>query len=122
MDGAIPPWGEKNSVEEEAQVQEGAGGLLLVAAAAATGLLSKLDEAIGGCSPTTQKSLLSSSPPCLRQLMLTLLFLPLGGLYRTHDLRSYTGDALAVVTGRHRAYGYCHTERDLASTREGEWG
>jgi len=46
--------------------------------------------------------------------MLTLLFFPLGGLHRTHDLRSYTGNALAVVTGRSRAYGYCHTERFLS--------
>jgi hypothetical protein len=46
--------------------------------------------------------------------MLTLLFFPLGGLHRTHDLRSYSGNALAVVTGRHRAYGYCHTERFLS--------
>ena len=46
--------------------------------------------------------------------MLTLLFFPLGGLHRTHDLRSYTGNALGVVTGRHRAYGYCHTERFLS--------
>ena len=46
--------------------------------------------------------------------MLTLLFLPLSGLRRTHDLRGYTGDALAVVTGRRRAYGYCHTERFLS--------
>jgi hypothetical protein len=42
------------------------------------------------------------------------LFLPLGSLHRTHDLRGYTGDALAVVTGRQRAYGYCHTERFLS--------
>ena len=46
--------------------------------------------------------------------MLTLLFFPLGGLHRTHDLRSYSGNVLAVVTGRHRAYGYCHTERFLS--------
>lgn len=46
--------------------------------------------------------------------MLTLLFLPLSGVRRTHDLRGYTADALAVVTGRHRAYGYCHTERFLS--------
>jgi len=55
--------------------------------------------------------------------MLTLLFLPLSGLRRTHGLRSYTGNALAVVTGRHRAYGYCHTERflsQLAKTKGSE--
>jgi len=46
--------------------------------------------------------------------MLTLLFFPLGALHRTHDLRSYTGNMLVAVTGRSRAYGYCHTERFLS--------
>ncbi len=115
MDGAIQPArGEKNPAEEEAKVQEGVGGLLLLAAAHETGLLPDLEQAIGSCEPTTPRSLLSSSPQCLRQLLLTLLFLPLNGLHRTYDLRSYSGDALAVVTGRHRAYGYCHTERFLS--------
>jgi len=36
------------------------------------------------------------------------------GLRRTWDLRSYTGQALALLTDRHRAYGYRHTERFLA--------
>jgi hypothetical protein len=98
----------------EASVQEGAAGLLLVAAAHETGLLSQLETAVASCEPTRAHSLLSSSPHCRRQLLLTLLFLPLGGLRRTHDLRGYTGDALAVVTGRPRAYGYCHTERFLS--------
>jgi hypothetical protein len=115
MGGATHPAGrEKNHGAVEANVQEGAGGLLLVAAAHETGLLSDLETAIASCQPTTAQSLLSSSSHCLRQLMLTLLFLPLGSLHRTHDLRGYTGDALAVVTGRHRAYGYCHTERFLS--------
>src|SRR5712664_383923 len=115
MAGATPPaWREKNHGAVEANIQEGAGGLLLVAAAHETGLLSELETAITSCQPATVRSLLSSSSHCLRQLLLTLLFLPLGGLRRTHDLRSYTGDALAVVTGRHRAYGYCHTERFLS--------
>jgi hypothetical protein len=115
MDGAIQPArGEKNPAEEEAKVQEGVGGLLLLAAAHETGLLLDLEQAIGSCEPTTPRSLLSSSPQCLRQLLLTLLFLPLNGLHRTYDLRSYSGDALAVVTGRHRAYGDCHTERFLS--------
>jgi len=95
-------------------VQEGVGGLLLLAAAHETGLLSDLETAIASCEPTTARSLLSSSPQCRRQLMLTLLFLPLSGLHRTYDLRSYTGNALAVMTGRSRAYGYCHTERFLS--------
>jgi len=115
MGGATQPAGrEKNHGAVEANVQEGAGGLLLLAAAHETGLLSDLETAIASCQPTTTQSLLSSSSHCLRQLMLTLLFLPLGSLHRTHDLRGYTGDALAVVTGRHRAYGYCHTERFLS--------
>jgi hypothetical protein len=98
----------------EANVQQGAGGLLLLAAAHETGLLTELSTAIASCEPTTARSLLSSSPHCRRQLMLTLLFFPLGGLHRTHDLRSYSGNVLPVVTGRHRAYGYCHTERFLS--------
>ena len=115
MAGATPPAGrEKNHGAVEANVQEGAAGLLLVAAAHETGLLSELETAIASCEPTTPRSLLSSSPHCRRQMLLTLLFLPLGSLHRTHDLRSYTGNTLAVVTGRHRAYSYCHTERFLS--------
>ncbi len=115
MGGATQPVGrEKNHGAVEASVQEGAGGLLLLAAVHETGLLSERETAIASCEPTTPHSLLSSSPQCRRQLLLTLPFLPLGGLRRTHDLRGYTGDALAVVTGRPRAYGYCHTERFLS--------
>ncbi len=121
MDGATQPARrEKNPAGEEANVQQGVGGLLLLAAAQETGLLSNLETAIASCKPTTPQSLLSSSPHCLRQLMLTLLFLPLSGLRRTHDLRGYTADALAVVTGRHRAYGYCHTERFLSQFAKAE--
>jgi hypothetical protein len=104
----------KNLARGEVNVQQGAGGLLLLAAAHETGLLASLETAIASCEPTTIRSLLSSSPRCRRQLLLTLLFLPLGSLRRTYDLRGYTADALAVVTGRHRAYGYCHTERFLS--------
>src|SRR2546421_10301824 len=115
MDGATQPARrEKNQGGVQTNVEEGAGGLLLLAAAHETGLLCDLETAIAPCEPTTARSLLSSSSHCLHQLLLTLLFLPLGSLHRTHDLRSYTGDALAVVTGRHRAYGYCHTERFLS--------
>jgi hypothetical protein len=115
MDGATQPAKrEKKQGGMQTTVEEGAGGLLLLAAAHETGLLCDLETAIASCEPTTPRSLLSSSPRCLRQLILTLLFLPLGGLSRTHDLRSYTGNVLAVVTGRSRAYGYCHTERFLS--------
>ena len=47
------------------------------------------------------------SPPkraIVARLILTLLFLPVAGLARTWDLRSYTGTMLALVTGRERAY------------------
>ena len=46
--------------------------------------------------------------------MLTLLFLGVVGLRRTWDLRGYTGDALALLSGRKRAYGYFHMERLLS--------
>ena len=55
----------------------------------------------------------SRSAP-LRGLLLTLLFLQAVGLKRTWDLRGYTGQALALLTSRHRAYGYRHIERFLA--------
>jgi hypothetical protein len=46
-------------------------------------------------------------------LLLTLLFLNAVGLRRTRDLRGYTEQALGLLTGRRRAYGYWHTERFL---------
>jgi hypothetical protein len=49
-----------------------------------------------------------------RMLVLTLLFLGVVGLRRTWDLRGYTGDALGLLSGRQRAYGYFHTERLLS--------
>ncbi len=49
-----------------------------------------------------------------RSLLLTLLFLNAVGLRRTRDLRGYTDQALGLLTGRRRAYGYWHTERFLA--------
>ncbi len=54
-----------------------------------------------------------SQPTTLRSQLLTLLFLEAVGLRRTWDLRSYTGQALALLTGRRLAYGYRHTERFL---------
>ncbi len=55
-----------------------------------------------------------SQPATLRRQVLTLLFLEAVGLRRTWDLRGYTGQALAFLTGRRLAYGYRHTERFLA--------
>ncbi len=51
-------------------------------------------------------------------LVRTLLFLEAVGLDRTWDLRSYTGDALGMLTGRARAYGYFHTERFLSQVAQ----
>lgn len=47
-------------------------------------------------------------------LLLTLLFLAVAGLHRTWDLRSYTGETLALLSGRKRGYGYRHVERFLS--------
>ncbi len=96
--------------------QEGAGNLLLLAAAQETKLLSCLEMALIPTLSTTDLSLrvTRSRPATLRGLLFTLLFLQAVGLRRTWDLRGYTGQALALLTGRQRAYGYRHTERFLA--------
>ena len=92
--------------------QEGVGSLLLLAAAHETGLITALTEALPGPAPTSRLGRMSRTT--IRALLLTLLFLAVVGLRRTWDLRSYTGDALALLTGRLWAYGYRHVERFLA--------
>jgi hypothetical protein len=89
---------------------------LLLAAVQETELLSGLERALTSSLSTSGPSLrvARSQPVTLRCLLLTLLFLQAVGLRRTWDLRGYTGQALALLTGRHRAYGYRHTERFLA--------
>src|SRR5258707_9242011 len=64
------------------------------------------DPTIPGLSPP--------NPAVVARLLLTLLFLPVAGLARPWDLRSYTGTMLAVLTGRQRAYSQRYTERFLA--------
>jgi len=49
-----------------------------------------------------------------RALPLPLLFLNAVGLRRTWDLQGYAGDALALLSGRGRAYGYHHVKRFLS--------
>ncbi len=93
--------------------QEGAAGLLLVAVAHETGLLERLEQATAPCATTSSGSCILSSRT-RSQLLLTLWLLNAVGLRRTSDLRSYTGDALGLLTGRKRAYGYFHVERFLA--------
>ncbi len=95
---------------------EQAGGLLLLAAATETGLLTQLEQALPppvvppdpACLP------LAGSAAVPRGLLLTLLFLGTVGLQRTWDLRGYTADGLALLTGRPRAYGYRYTEAFLS--------
>jgi len=94
--------------------QEGIGSLLLLAAAQQTGLLSRLVTALMQLADPTIPGLSPPNPAVVARLLLTLLFLPVAGLARTWDLRSYTGTMLAVVTGRQRAYSQRYTERFLA--------
>jgi len=100
----------------QSEWQEGALGLLLLAAAELTALLSHLQTALPPSLLTGHPSLRLAHclPATLRRQLLTLLFLEAVGLRRTWDLRGYTGQALALLTDRHRAYGYRHTERFLA--------
>lgn len=107
---------EKNQLNEspsESTWQEGAGSLLLLAAAHETGLITALEQAL----PTGEQvapRLAHTTPATRRQSLLTLLFLGVVGLRRTCDLRGYTGEALARLSGRRRAYGFWHTERFLS--------
>jgi len=102
----------------ETQWREGAGALLLVAAAHETGLLETFEHALSTCASHTVSRLVHLSSSSRQSLLQTLLFLGVVGLARTWDLRGYTGDALGVLTGRSRAYGYFHTERILSQVAQ----
>jgi hypothetical protein len=99
----------------EPEWQEGAGGVLLLAAAHETALLSQLEAAVLASQDTPK----ASQPPAQRRsqpqrtLLLTLVFLNAVGLHRPWDLRTYTGSALGLLTGRPRPYSYRHIERFL---------
>jgi hypothetical protein len=98
----------------ESQWLAGAGGLLLLAAAQETDLLPTLEAALASGEAGPQPRLAHLTAPSRRMLLLTLLFLGAVGLRRTCDLRGDSGDALGVLTGRKRAYGYAHVERFLS--------
>jgi hypothetical protein len=104
----------RDHVSVEPGYSEGAGGLLLLAAASETGLLTQLENALPQDAPSPHPPLTGSSAVVRQRLLLTLLFLGAVGLHRTWDLRSYTGESLALLTGRKRAYGYRHTEAFLS--------
>jgi hypothetical protein len=84
----------------------------LLAAAHETGLIQQLMAAMPVGQPGSR--LAQSQADSRRQLLLTLLFLGAVGLARPWELRSYSGDGLALLTGRRWAYGYVHTDRFLA--------
>jgi hypothetical protein len=87
----------------------------LLAAAHQTGWLSSLETTISEKLPTADPGsrLAHSQPATRRSQLLTLLFLEAVGLQRTWDRLRYTSQALALLTGRHLAYGYRQTERFL---------
>ncbi|HEX4206862.1 MAG TPA: hypothetical protein VHZ51_22200 [Ktedonobacteraceae bacterium] len=88
--------------------------MLLLAAATETGLLTQLENALPTAVAPVYPPLAGSSAVAHQRLLLTLLFLGAVGLHRTWDLRGYTGDGLARLSGRKRAYGYRYTEAFLS--------
>jgi hypothetical protein len=80
--------------------QEGIGSLLLLAAAHQTGLLAPLATTIQRVASAAASRRLPLNLAVIERLLLTLLFLPVAGLARTWDLRTYSGTLLALVTGR----------------------
>lgn len=94
--------------------QEGIGSLLLLAAAHQTGLLAELDTTVQSVANSGCTNGLPLSRAVRERLMLTLLFLPVAGLARTWDLRTYTGTMLALLTGRGCAYSYAYVEQFLS--------
>ncbi len=87
--------------------------MLLLAAAHETGVITALEQVL----PTGAQAdprLTHATPATRRQSLLTLLFLGVVGLRRPWELRGYTGEALALLTGRRQAYGYFQCERFLA--------
>src|SRR5438132_4040947 len=112
-DATIAPT-EKKLNQARPVWQEGIGCLLLLAAAQQTGLLERLVSTVMGLADPTIPGLSSPNPAVVERLILTLLFLPVAGLARTWDLRSYTGTMLALLTGRGCAYSYAYVEQFLS--------
>src|SRR6266480_7406671 len=112
--GTVEGTCEKKLTEQEPVWQEGIGSLLLLAAAHQTGLLATLGTTIQSIASTVLPSGLPLNLAVVERLMLTLLFLPVAGLARTWDLRTYTGTMLALLTGRGCAYSNAYVEQFLS--------
>src|SRR5437660_1480642 len=90
-------------IEQGVSAHEHASGLLLLAAANETGLIAHLTDALPPEQKEGRPPLMGSSMAVRQRLVFTLLFLEAVGLHRTWDLRSYTADGLALLTGRKQA-------------------
>jgi len=88
--------------------------LLLLAAAQASGLLAVLSKILVTNSPERPANNGRTALDSQQQLLQTLLFMPVVQVYRSYDLRSYSGDGLALLSERSRAFGYVHSERFLS--------
>jgi len=88
--------------------------LLLLAAAQQTGLLEVLVTAVMGLADLTLAGRRRPTSVEVDRLLRTLLFLPVAGLARTWDLRSYTATMVAILSGRPYAYSQGYTEQFLA--------
>ena len=71
-----------------------------------TAVIGVADLKMGGHRP--------ANAAVVDRLLRTLLFLPVAGLARTWDLRSYTGTMLAILSDRECAYSQGYTEQFLA--------
>lgn len=91
---------------------------MLLAAAQQTGLLDSLEKALPSQTAPDTSRLAHQRPTTSRQLVQTLLFMPVAAQFRTWSLRTYTGAMLAILSGRPRAYCYRHPERFLSETAQ----
>ena len=94
--------------------------MLLLAAAEASGLLTALPKIIPSSTPEMPARLSGSQAGSRQQLLQTLLFMPAVDVYRSYDLRSYSGDGLALLSERGRAFGYVHSERFLSQLAQAD--
>jgi hypothetical protein len=110
---------EKKLSESFPQWQEGIGSFLRLSAAQETGWLEQMVTAIRNLADPGIPGLPPPNRAVVTRLILTLVLLPVAGLARIWDLRSYTGTLLALVTGRQRAYSQRYAERFLSRLAKG---